>query len=53
MKRFFAILPLFALLLLPCCMRQETEITAPASPEDAEYTRFLDSIDSIIESLKS
>ncbi len=49
MKRFFAILPLFALLLLPCCMRQKTEITAPTSPEDAEYTHFIDSIDSIID----
>lgn len=49
MKRFFAILPLFALLLLPCCMRQKTEITAPTSSEDAEYTHFIDSIDSIID----
>lgn len=49
MKRFFAILPLFALLLLPCCMRQKTEITEPTSSEDAEYTHFIDSIDSIID----
>lgn len=49
MKRFFAILPLFALLLLASCLQHPTEITAPTSSEDAEYTHFLDSIDSIIE----
>lgn len=49
MKRFFVILPLFGLLLLASCLQHPTEITVPASPEDAEYTRFLDSIDSIIE----
>lgn len=49
MKRFFAILPLFALLLLLSCTQHKTVITAPTSSEDAEYTRFLNSIDSIIE----
>lgn len=38
-----------ALCALLSCTQHKTVITAPASPEDAEYTRFLDSIDSIIE----
>ena len=49
MKSILLHITLLLCALLASCTQHKTVITAPTSPEDAEYTRFLDSIDSIIE----
>ena len=36
-------------LLLASCTQDNYVVTSPTSPEDAAYTRLLDSIDSIVE----
>ena len=49
MKSILLHITLLLCALLASCTQHKTVITAPTSPEDAEYTRFLDSIDSIVE----
>ena len=49
MKSLLLHITLLLCALLASCTQHKTVITAPTSTEDAEYTHFLDSIDSIVE----